>query len=572
MLFRKTLMFNIVFALIFLFATSHFVIAEKTPDKSLKATTISDPTISVEELQIILNPMTKEELFVEADGWLILLQKAAQRVSVAKLAVLKDNKKIDNQEKIRKANQEIEERMEDIAKVTDAEEKEKLKKEFKEEIEENLKEEIKEFKEEIKSDIKHDIKDELEHEIKHELEKVQEKKNEDKEPMLSADEKPEIVKVDVVKEHKEDILVVLTKLRNDRREIIDRLNVVLSEINRKIGLDENGIELAEVMPYRRYIDTVGGIKLDLSDSKSTWLSVKGFILSEDGGMKWLINTGIFMVILLVFMILSKILSNAVKKVLSFTENSSQILDNFFINSVRRITMVVGILVALSAIGVSVAPIMAIIGATGFVVAFALQGTLSNFASGIMIMLYRPFDVTDLIEVAGITGKVQSMTLVSTTIMTPDNKLMVVPNNSIWGNVITNAHYSTERRVDMVFGIGYDDDIEQSIQVIKHVLADHPLVLDQPQAVVQVHELADSSVNFVCRPWVKTTDYWTVYWDITRTVKEQFDAAGISIPYPQTDVHIHQKIQEPKEHSSAPKQLHQEPISDQINAMSTEHGD
>lgn len=269
------------------------------------------------------------------------------------------------------------------------------------------------------------------------------------------------------------------------------------------------------------------------------------------------------------MILSKILSNAVRKALSYTESSSKILNDFFINTVRRLTFAIGILVAISAIGISVAPIMAVIGAAGFVVAFALQGTLSNFASGIMIMLYRPFDIKDLVEVAGITGKVESMTLVSTTIMTLDNKLMIVPNNSIWGDVITNAYYSNERRVDMVFGIGYDDDIEQAMQVMNKILADHPAVLDTPESVVQVSELGDSSVNFICRPWVKTADYWDVYWDVTRAVKEQFDAAGISIPFPQTDVHIHQQTPEIKDTRSATVQPGHKAISGQFDDMKTE---
>jgi len=488
MLFKKSFMFYTFFILFILLSFSHSVMADEgTGSEAAKATTTDNPVISLEELQIILNPMTKEELFVEADGWLMLLQKAAKQVSIAKLKVLNDNKKIDTQEA-------------------------------------------------------------KEEEANH----------------SSAVEKPEETKLDAITEHKEDILGNLGQFRKDRRAIIERLNVVISEINRKIGLDENGKELAEVMPYRRYIDTVGGIKLDLSDSKSTWLSVKDYLLSEDGGMKWLINAGIFLAILFVFMILSKILSNAVKKALSYTESSSKILNDFFINSVGRLTIAVGILVAISAIGISVAPIMAIIGAAGFVVAFALQGTLSNFASGIMIMLYRPFDVKDLVEVAGIVGKVQSMTLVSTTIMTADNKLMIVPNNAIWGDVITNAHYSKERRVDMVFGIGYNDDIEQAMQVMNQILSDHPAVLETPKSVVQVSELADSSVNFICRPWVKTADYWNVYWDVTRAVKEQFDAAGISIPFPQTDVHIHQQTPEIKQPASAPKQLNQEAMSGQFD--------
>jgi small conductance mechanosensitive channel len=303
--------------------------------------------------------------------------------------------------------------------------------------------------------------------------------------------------------------------------------------------------------------------------------LKGYILSEDGGMKWLMNVGIFIAILFIFMILSRILSNAVRKALSYTATSSKILNDFFINSVRRLTFTIGILVAISAIGINVAPIMAIIGAAGFVVAFALQGTLSNFASGIMIMLYRPFDVKDLVEVAGIVGKVKSMTLVSTTIMTPDNKLMIVPNNSIWGDVFIYAHYSKERRVDMIFGIGYDDDMGEAIQVMNQILSDHPLVLDTPKSVVQVTELADSSVNFICRPWVKTADYWAVYWDVTRMIKEQFDAAGISIPYPQTDVHIHQQLthtSDVKDIDSTAKTLAQDTISDQINDMDISQDD
>lgn len=567
---NSSLMFRIIFTLIFLLTSSNFVMAEDKSDKSSKAVTIDDPNIDPEELQIILNPMTKEELLVEADGWLLVLQKAAKKVSMAKLQVLTDNKEIQHQQKTDEVRQEaekkIEHRMAGIDKIVDEEEKVKLRKKLKEEVKSDLDDEIKALKEELKKDIRDDIKSDITDELKTELENLKQQKANAK----ISDDSPEETKADRAKEDKEDTLAVLSKLRKDRKKVIERFNVVLSEINRKIGLDAEGKELAEVLVYRRYIDTVGGIKLDLSDTKSTWISIKGYIISEEGGLKWLVNIAIFITILIIFWILSKILSNAVRKGLSLAESDSQILNNFFINSVRRLTIIIGLLVALSAIGINVAPIMAIIGAAGFVVAFALQGTLSNFASGIMIMLYRPFDVKDVVEVAGITGKVRSMTLVSTTIMTPDNKLMVVPNNSIWGDVIVNAHYSAERRVDMVFGIGYDDDIEQSLQMMKKILAEHPLVLDDPQSVVQLSELADSSVNFICRPWVKTADYWTVYWDVTRAVKEQFDAAGISIPYPQTDVHIHQQTQEPTASDSAPKALHQETMTDQFNEIDAEH--
>jgi len=145
--------------------------------------------------------------------------------------------------------------------------------------------------------------------------------------------------------------------------------------------------------------------------------------------------------------------------------------------------------------------------------------------------------SQILQTSEVTGTVRSMTLVTTNMMTPDNKLLVVPNNELWGKVVTNATGSNERRVDLVFGIGYGDDIEQAERVLNEVVTAHPAVLREPEPVIAVSELAASSVNLICRPWVKTPDYWTAYWDITRAVKERFDAEGISIPFPQRDVHL-----------------------------------
>ena len=155
----------------------------------------------------------------------------------------------------------------------------------------------------------------------------------------------------------------------------------------------------------------------------------------------------------------------------------------------------------------------------------------------MILLYRPYDVGDFVSVAGVTGTVKAMNIVSTTIKTPDNQVQMMPNGSIWGGTITNITGSSTRRVDMMFGIGYGDDIQKANTLLMGILEKHEKVLAQPEPVVKVHELADSSVNFVVRPWVETDDYWDVYWDITRQVKERFDAEGVSIPFPQRDLHI-----------------------------------
>ena len=209
------------------------------------------------------------------------------------------------------------------------------------------------------------------------------------------------------------------------------------------------------------------------------------------------------------------------------------------NIVRKAIFLVGFVVALSMLEVNIGPLLAAIGAAGFILGFALQGTLSNFAAGIMILIYRPYDVGDLVDVAGTFGKVDAMTIVSTTLRKPDNQKVVVPNNMIWGDIITNITGTSKRRVDLVFGIGYGDDIAKAQKILEDILANHEAVLKDPEPAVKVHELADSAVNFVVRPWVETDNYWDVYWDITRAVKERFDAEGISIPFPQSDVHLHQ---------------------------------
>jgi small conductance mechanosensitive channel len=170
----------------------------------------------------------------------------------------------------------------------------------------------------------------------------------------------------------------------------------------------------------------------------------------------------------------------------------------------------------------------------------MQETLGNLAAGMMIMINKPFDVGDLVDTNGILGEVEAVSIVSTTVRTLDNQVVILPNSAVWGSIITNVTVSPVRRVDMVFGIGYGDDMETAQRVIEQIVAAHPLILEEPKPNIRVHELADSSVNFICRPWTKTEHYWDVYWDLTRQVKEGFDAAGVSIPFPQRDVHLYKE--------------------------------
>ncbi|MCG6891904.1 MAG: mechanosensitive ion channel family protein [Gammaproteobacteria bacterium] len=219
---------------------------------------------------------------------------------------------------------------------------------------------------------------------------------------------------------------------------------------------------------------------------------------------------------------------------------SQLLKRMVVSIVRNTVLILGVLIALSQIGFSVGPLLAGMGLVGFVVGFALQDTLSNFAAGMLILIYRPFDVDDVIEAGGVSGLVSEMSLVNTTFLTFDNQTIIVPNGKIWGDVIKNVTAQTIRRIDLVFGIAYSDDIEKAEKVMAEVVAAHPAVLEDPPAMIRLHELGESSVNFIVRPWVNKDDYWETFWALNRAMKLRFDEEGISIPFPQRDVHLHQQ--------------------------------
>jgi small conductance mechanosensitive channel len=245
-----------------------------------------------------------------------------------------------------------------------------------------------------------------------------------------------------------------------------------------------------------------------------------------------------LLVLLAFMQLGKLAEKLVHRGLSPERvNLSQLLREMIINAVKNLVILLGALIALSQLGISLGPLLAGLGIAGFIIGFALQDSLSNFASGMMILIYRPFDVGDFVDVAGVQGTVYNMSLVNTTFLTVDNRKLVMPNNMIWQSVITNYTDQRTRRVDLVFGIAYSDDINQAEAVIKETLTKFDAILDEPKPIVRVHELGDSSVNLIVRPWVRTTDYWETYWGLTKEIKLAFDKAGISIPFPQSDLHI-----------------------------------
>ena len=196
-----------------------------------------------------------------------------------------------------------------------------------------------------------------------------------------------------------------------------------------------------------------------------------------------------------------------------------------------------IIAVIGRFGVQTAGFVAVLGAAGFAIGMAMQGTLGNFSSGVMLLLFRPFKAGDVVEAAGVKGKVMEIAIFTTTICTPDNVKIIVPNGTLFGDTIKNYNGYDTRRVDMVMGIGYGSDIDKAIQILTDLAKNDSRVLDDPGTTIAVSELADSSVNLVFRPWVNSGDYWDVYFDMHKATKEKFDEAGIEIPFPQTVVHL-----------------------------------
>ena len=214
------------------------------------------------------------------------------------------------------------------------------------------------------------------------------------------------------------------------------------------------------------------------------------------------------------------------------------LETFVCNLVRVALMVVVVIAAIGALGIQTTSFIAIFGAAGLAVGLALQGSLSNFAAGVLIVLFRPYRVGDFIEAAGIAGAVEQVQILTTVLRTGDNKRIIVPNGQIMDSIITNYSANETRRVDMVVGVSYSDDLDKVRATLQELIAAEERILDDPAPTIAVSELADSSVNFVVRPWVKTPDYWGVMFDLTEAIKKRFDQEDISFPFPQQDVHLY----------------------------------
>ncbi len=468
-----------------------------------QSTTSLDSHVAMDELEFALIPLTKTELSVEVDAWLFLLKEKASIVSEAEILVSQKQQSI-------LAAQEISDLSEESAELLHKSKADKA----------------------AAAQLKIDLA-----EINALAKELEDKKaqqavktfTEAPEKLITLAEKANAYSEKI--QHRRELLIKnLTLLRNDKNNTLERFKLVL------VNWENKGGDAAEL---HLYANALTGTSVDLSDSSAAWLTIKAWLMSQDGGLRWLANFIKFFIALILVYLLSRTAGKLTDAALANNNNLSMLLKEFIKVSIRRVILVIGFIVSVTLIEINVGPVLALIGAAGLVVGLALQSTLSNFASGMLILIYRPFDIGDIVEIDGAIGTVHSMTLLSTAIKTFDNQHLVVPNNTVWGTTIVNVTGSNTRRVDLVFGIGYGDDMDKAEKIMQKVLENHDLILKYPEPVIKVNELADSSVNFICRPWVKTENYLDVYWDITRQVKEEFDKQGVSIPFPQRDVHIQQ---------------------------------
>lgn len=326
----------------------------------------------------------------------------------------------------------------------------------------------------------------------------------------------------------------IIEMSDRRNEMVKKFLVLVDALEKKGGDPE------VVKGYRDYVKAALAAEWSATDIGTLASAAREWLTSWDGGFGILLRIAGVLASLFLILIIARSARGIANRGLRRARNLSHLLKEFLLKTVFWLTFAIGFMVVLGMSGVNVTPLFALLGGASFIIAFAMQDTLGNLASGLMIMINKPFDVGDLIDTNGVLGSVEAVSISSTTIRTFDNQLIIMPNSSVWGSIITNVTVSATRRVDLVFGIGYGDDMDKATAILERLVSEHELILDEPKPMIRLHELADSSVNFIVRPWVKTEDYWTVYWDLTKAVKSAFDAEGVSIPFPQRDVHLFQK--------------------------------
>lgn len=282
---------------------------------------------------------------------------------------------------------------------------------------------------------------------------------------------------------------------------------------------------------------------EFSRTREAWGAASQWVTEH--GLTFLVNAAVALALLAAGAQAIRLLTRMTRRALAKSKRVNALLENFIVSVVQKTSWALLLMIVLQRLGVDVAPLIAGLGVTGFILGFACQESLGNLASGMMIAINQPFSVGDYVELGGIAGSVLELNMMATTLATADNKKVVVPNKVVWGSAITNYSAVERRRVDMTAGIAYGEDISRAREVILGVLAADPRVLKDPAPLVEVSEMGPSSVDFVVRPWAAPGDYWPVYFQTTRAILEALEKNGIAIPFPQMDVHLFPEEKEKK---------------------------
>ncbi|HKQ98922.1 MAG TPA: mechanosensitive ion channel domain-containing protein [Candidatus Polarisedimenticolia bacterium] len=486
-----------------------------------EAQTAKDPAVPLDQLSLMVKPLTRDELVAESDGWLALVKAKVKSISDLEISVKRKNEQIASAERLSKAAEEASRALKDAeAKAgsgeADQEELRKLR-----ERAEQAALEVKQAADEAKAAERKAAGDEsVEDATQAALRRAEAEGQGATAPTVatptlrngatgataleSAARKAEQA-AEAKAEVKSVLLEDLTSLREERTALIDRANVVLEELAAKGG---------EVDLQKKYLKAVSGIQVEVSDTAAAWATVTGWLASPEGGLRYAKNLAICIATVLGAWLLSRLAGRLVRRSVA-ASGMTDLMQEFIAKAVRFLILAIGVMIGISALEINVSPLLAAIGGLALVVAFALQGALSNFASGILILAYHPFDVGDDVTAGGVSGKVQSMNMLSTQILTADNRLMTVPNNQIWGSVITNAASAETRRVDLSIDILPGIDALEVQARVEEFVRRHPLVLADPEPVVRLNEIGHLATKLVCRPWTKSGDYQQVYWDVTQ---------------------------------------------------------
>ncbi|MEZ2232218.1 mechanosensitive ion channel domain-containing protein [Microcoleus sp.] len=326
---------------------------------------------------------------------------------------------------------------------------------------------------------------------------------------------------------KNQLVVNATNLQSGRTAVVDRFNVILEELDRKGG---------DSKYYRKYIEAITKAEIDVKDTEGLGVRVLSWFKSDEGGLRWVSNIGKFVGIVLASAIVSQIVGFVISKLLKLS-NTSKLMRQFTVVVINRGGIVVGVLLALTALEVSLAPVLTVLGGASFIFAFALQSNLGNFASGLMLMLYKPFDVGDEVKIGSLWGWVDSISLANTKIKGFGGQMFTVPNNTVWSDTIENLTTSDIRKVRFSFRISFDQDVTNIEKVLVDIFKSHPQILEEPAPSTFVFDLEDEYINLKASGWAKTDEFWKVSADIIRTIQTRFEQEGVKLGAPAQDIRI-----------------------------------